>query len=80
MKTLQKSNKEKLLIRACHSCLKINESHAEMERCSHCNKAFLPLKYFEKIHESKSAKYKELFSATSELEEEDLIKGLFVLW
>lgn len=79
MKDVQK-NKEKLLIRACHSCLKINESNVELARCVHCNKSFLPLRYFEKIHRDKQVAFKDHFSSTEHIEEEDLIKGLFVLW
>ena len=81
MKTeTNKQVKEKLVIRACHSCLKINESLQEIERCNHCNKSFLPLRYFQKIHELKGETWKNHFSASHELEEMDLIKGLFVLW
>ena len=80
MKSLSKTHKEKLLIRACHTCLKITESHKEVERCSHCNKAFLPLRYFEKIHHAKDQKWENHFSDSDQLEDEDLIKGLFVLW
>jgi hypothetical protein len=79
MKDLQKS-KEKTIIRACHSCLKVNESYKEMERCSHCNKSFLPLRYFDKIHHEKDLKWENHFSLSDHLEDEDLIKGLFVLW
>jgi hypothetical protein len=78
--SLKNIDKEKLLIRACHACLKLNESFQELERCTHCNKAFLPLRYFEKIHQDKDHKWIEHFSSTEHLEEEDLIKGLFVLW
>lgn len=80
MKEIKQSAKEKLLIRACHACLKINESLHELERCSHCNKAFLPLNYFEKIHTDKAQKWSSHFSSTEDIAEEDLIKGLFVLW
>lgn len=80
MKEIRISTKEKLLIRACHSCLKINESTKELERCSHCNKSFLPLRYFDKIHGDKEAKWETHFYPTDLIEEEDLIKGLFVLW
>lgn len=80
MKDTQKSSKEKLLIRACHSCLKLNESEKELERCAHCNKAFLPLRYFDKIHHDKDVKWENHFYPTELIEEEDLIKGLFVLW
>jgi hypothetical protein len=80
MKEVQAPSQEKLLIRACHSCNKLTESYCEVERCSHCNKAFLPLHYFEKIHQFKDENWKKHFSSSDELEEEDLIKGLFVLW
>jgi hypothetical protein len=79
MKELQTS-KEKTLIRVCHSCLKLNESHKELERCLHCSKSFLPLRYFDKIHGDKEQKWENHFSTTDVLEDEDLIKGLFVLW
>lgn len=46
----------------------------------HCNKAFLPLRYFEKIQSDKQAKWESHFSGADMIEEEDLIKGLFVLW
>lgn len=75
-----KKTKEKLLIRACHSCLKINESCKELERCTHCNKPFLPLRYFEKIHHAKELKFENYFYPTELIEDEDLVKGLFVLW
>jgi hypothetical protein len=77
---IQKNTKEKTLIRVCHSCTKINESSRELERCAHCNKSFLPLRYFEKIQSDKAAKWEAHFSSTDMIDEEDLIKGLFVLW
>ena len=80
MKELQPKTKEKTLIRACHSCLKVNESHRELERCLHCNKSFLPLRYFDKVHAQKDAKWENHFEFSDHLEDEDLIKGLFVLW
>lgn len=80
MKETDLKTKEKLLIRACHACLKINESEKELERCSHCNKPFLPLRYFEKVHQHKDQKWEKFFSSSEHIEEEDLIKGLFVLW
>lgn len=80
MKEINKTKKEKLLIRACHTCLKINESNKELERCMHCNKSFLPLRYFDKIHGDKELKWENHFYPTDLIEEEDLIKGLFVLW
>ena len=80
MNDLNKLNKDKLLIRACHCCSKITESYQEIERCSHCEKSFLPLRYFEKIHDFKGESWKKHFSSAEDLEELDLIKGLFVLW
>jgi hypothetical protein len=80
MKNTILKSKEKLLIRACHSCLKLNESYQELERCTHCKKSFLPLRYFEKIHQQKELKWENHFSLSEQIEEEDLIKGLFVLW
>lgn len=80
MKIIEPKTKEKLLIRACHSCLKLNESYQEQERCSHCNKAFLPLRYFEKIHQAKDSKWENHFSPAEQIDEEDLVRGLFVLW
>jgi hypothetical protein len=80
MESLGSTSKEKLLIRVCHSCLKINESHHEIERCSHCKKAFLPLRYFEKIHKDREEKWENHFSSADLLHDDDLIKGLYVLW
>jgi hypothetical protein len=80
MDELKNLDKEKMLIRACHTCLKISESFQEIDRCLHCKKSFLPLRYFDKIHELKGEKWQKHFSDANEIEEEDLIKGLFVLW
>jgi hypothetical protein len=80
MKELKKTDKEKILIRACHTCMKITEAFQEIEKCSHCGKGFLPLNYFEKIHDFKGESWKKHFSPADELDNEDLIKGLFVLW
>jgi hypothetical protein len=80
MNEVNKTDKEKMIIRACHTCSKISEAHQELERCLHCGKAFLPLRYFEKIHDFKGESWKKHFAYADELENEDLIKGLFVLW
>lgn len=80
MNHIDKTSKEKSLIRLCHSCHKVNEAPSELERCLHCNKSFLPLRYFEKIHGSKNKNWASHFSASEDIEDEDLIKGLFVLW
>ena len=80
MSELKKDYKEKLVIRACHACMKLTESYQETERCLHCSKPFLPLRYFEKIHGFKDKSWQKHFSEAQDLEEKDLIKGLFVLW
>ena len=67
------------MMRVCHRCLKLNESEKELERCQHCNKSFLPLQYFEKIH-AQHEDWSSHFSSSEDLDEKDLIKGLFVLW
>lgn len=77
---VNKTKKVKLLLRSCHACLKLNESEQELERCLRCNKPFLPLRYFEKIHSQEESKWENYFYPTEFIEEEDLIKGLFVLW
>lgn len=80
MSHLEKVSKEKNLIRLCHSCQNLNESDTELERCQHCKKSFLPLRYFDKIHSKKHQTWSSHFSNTEDIDEEDLIKGLFVLW
>lgn len=80
MKETEIKTKEKMLIRACHSCLKVNEATKELERCTYCAKPFLPLRYFEKIQQARDPKWENHFWHSSQIDEEDLIKGLFVLW
>jgi len=81
-KTKQNS---KLLIRKCHVCGQMIESVVEQEKCSCCGKYFLPLNYFQKIHdhndsEQKSTNYQDLFAESHELDQDDLVKGLYILW
>lgn len=68
-----------MLIRMCHRCGQCHESPVELDRCPHCRKSFLPSAYFQKIHDVHQH-YGELFSSASELQEEDLVKGVSVLW
>lgn len=72
-------SREKSLIRKCHKCGQLTEAPREQESCSCCGKSFLPLKYFEKVHDH-NGEFKELFSSGDELEEEDLVQGIYVLW
>ncbi|MBL7666259.1 MAG: hypothetical protein JNM93_14075 [Bacteriovoracaceae bacterium] len=70
----------KVIIKKCHVCGALTESENEIERCAKCNKAFLPLKYFNKIHENQNTQFKDLFSSSEDITDEDLIKGIYVLW
>jgi hypothetical protein len=79
-KELRKQIRKKLIMRKCHVCSHVNESQAELEKCSSCAKSFMPLNYFDKIHNHEQEKFQELFAQGHEITDEDLIKGLFVLW
>ena len=70
----------KLIVRRCHKCEETIEAHKEQQKCHHCGKSFLPLNYFVKVHEHDPQKFLELYAEGHELNEDDLVKGLFVLW
>lgn len=70
----------RLIVRKCHKCGQVVESYQEEEKCLSCGKSFLPLNYFAKIHDHEQSKYHELYAKGHELNDEDLIKGIFVLW
>lgn len=74
------TKKGKLLIKKCHVCGSLNESFKEAKKCRDCNKSFLPSNYFGKVHAKNSKEYDELFSASDDLHEDDLVKGINVLW
>ncbi len=81
MRNTEKSRKqEKFIARACHCCGHCQLTPEEPQRCTKCGKAFLPLNYFHKVHANKSETLKNLFENGEDLAEEDLIKGLYVLW
>lgn len=73
-------HKGKLIVKKCHSCGHINESYKEKQRCSGCKKSFLPANYFGKVHAQNDKEFEKLFADSEELREEDLIKGINVLW
>lgn len=79
-KDCNKLPSQKLLIKKCHLCGKIIESQVEVKKCPSCHKSFLPLNYFSKIKGTSVAEYHDLFAPCDELSEEDLIKGIYVLW
>jgi hypothetical protein len=73
---------DKIIIKKCHMCGHVTESHQEPQKCKQCNKSFLPVNYFSKIHSkiSTSSDYEKLFAFGHEMHDEDIIKGLTVLW
>jgi len=76
---VEKTFQSKEILRLCHRCHHLNHHHKETDKCNHCNKAFLPLNYFQKIHDVHT-EFKELFGEARELEEKDMIIGLTILW
>tara|TARA_R110002072_G_scaffold534_6_gene3886 strand:- start:66007 stop:66255 length:249 start_codon:yes stop_codon:yes gene_type:complete len=70
----------KLIIKKCHCCGHLNETFKEIKRCTGCKKSFLPANYFGKVHAQNDADYENLYANSEELREEDLVKGINVLW
>lgn len=70
----------KILIKKCHVCGTVAESYTEVKKCGNCKKSFLPSNYFGKVHAKNSEEFGQLFSSSDELHEEDLVKGIAVLW
>lgn len=68
------------LIKMCHVCTKVAEAEKELERCPYCQKSFLPLNYFEKIHAHKDAKLSELYDNCQDIEDHYLVRGIHVKW
>ncbi|PIP95429.1 MAG: hypothetical protein COW00_13070 [Bdellovibrio sp. CG12_big_fil_rev_8_21_14_0_65_39_13] len=68
------------LIKKCHSCGNLNETQTEPMKCQKCSQSYLPLQYFSKVHSKNNTEFEKLFAAVEEIHEEDLIKGLYVLW
>lgn len=76
----KKKTNLKVIIRKCHHCGHITESTNEPKKCSGCHKSFLPLNYFGKVHAKNSTEYYELFCSSDEINEEDLIAGIYAPW
>lgn len=76
----KKQTSGKVFIKKCHICGEIMESPSEIKKCNKCKKSFLPLNYFGKIHAKNPQEYQKLFADCDELHEEDLIKGICVIW
>ncbi|HAZ12935.1 MAG: hypothetical protein A2X86_09105 [Bdellovibrionales bacterium GWA2_49_15] len=71
---------QKYLLRICHKCGHANESVKELERCQKCSKSFLPLMYATSGEAKTTQEYKNLFQESSEVDAEDVIKGLAAVW
>ena len=78
--TLKMDENTQVIVKKCHVCGHINEGEEEMKQCGHCKKSFLPLNYFGKIHNGSSEGLAQLFCRAHELTEDDIIRGLYVLW
>lgn len=76
----QTTTKDTTLIKKCHMCGHIHEGHQEPQKCTKCKKSFLPVNYFSKVHTKSQKEFDQLFAYGHELHDEDLIKGLTVLW
>ena len=70
----------KLIIKKCHVCGQITASYQEPQKCTGCKQAFLPVNYFSKVHSKSQADYHKLFAYGHEINEDDIIKGLTVIW
>ena len=79
-KTATGLGKIQLFIKKCHVCGKVMESNQEIKRCTCCNKSFLPLRYFQKLEQSSTSEFEDMFSFSDDLHPEDLIIGINVLW
>ncbi len=71
---------DKVIIKKCHVCGQIMESAKEPMKCIRCGKSFLPSHYFSKVHAKNSKDFENLFATSSELVDDDLIKGITILW
>ena len=81
MKITEVSKKSgKVLIKKCHVCGHVAESYSELKKCGGCKKSFLPTNYFGKVHAKNTQEFSELFSTSDEIHEDDLIRGISVLW
>ena len=70
MRYLQDQEKKstiKLIIKKCHVCGHVSEARQEIRECLDCKKTFFPL-------------LDGLFSNSQDIHEDDLIKGIMVLW
>lgn len=74
------TKRKKVMIKKCHVCGHVMENGQEIKKCEKCNKSFLPNHYFFQIKPLSSKEFSDSFCSVDELHEEDLIKGIHVLW
>ena len=70
----------KTIIKKCHICGHIMESKVEIKKCDKCKKSFLPTNYFGKVRAKNTEEFNNQFNHSDELHEDDLIKGINVIW
>lgn len=70
----------KSIIRQCHVCGHVNETEYEVKRCYSCRKSFLPSSYQHNGIKLDQKSYDDLYEHCDEIHEEDLIKGIHVIW
>jgi len=75
-----KTPSAEVIIKKCHVCGQVMESSEEIKKCVRCNKSFLPTNYFTKVHAKNSEEFKHLFATSDEINEDEIIKGIQVLW
>lgn len=78
--TMKSASSGKLLVKKCHQCGHVDQAYKELKKCKSCSKSFLPSNYFSKVHAKNTEEFNNLFCSSDELREEDLVKGLTVLW
>ena len=71
---------DQVYIKKCHMCGEIMESKSEIKKCCKCHKSFLPTNYFFQVTPKTTLEFDQLFKNSKDLNEEDLIKGINVIW
>lgn len=78
--TKKTSKNASMIIKLCHICGHLNESYVEVKKCSQCNKSYLPINYFHKGFDIYNGSYDDLYLEIKDLDEDDLIRGIHVIW
>ena len=51
-----------VLIKKCHVCGALFETHKELKKCLKCKKSFLPCNYFNKVHAKDSNEFEDFIT------------------